>query len=420
MPLFEYIATDPQGKTVRGSTRGATLAEAADGLTSRGLQVETVRAIGTDPSAPPKPTEDRPVELPIGKDLGYLSEPRSWFATSLVGPVVGKVPLTDLMFFFRQLSTMLNAGVGMVAALDSLERQTRFPKLKKVIRELREFALGGKPLSLGMERYPEVFSKLMISVVRAGEQGGFLEGSLRQLANYLEKEIELRNLIRRVTAYPKILTFFAILVVLGANTIMNMITGGSIFSSPVLTVGFWIVVIPILVGIFLFLRIGLQNRQVRYAWDLVLLCIPFIGGTVRRLAMAKFGSAFGLLYSSGVPIHMVVPLAADACGNEFIKRQVAPAQISLMEGRGVARSFEETKVFPPTVIEMVRTGEQTGSMDQMLLKVSEYYEDEGRTRSVQAGHALGVFVFLVVALWIGSMILSAYSGYIGNIQQQME
>ena len=178
MPIFEYQAVDGSGTPVRGSVVGASLGAVADELAKRGLVVSRLDAVAGPEEAG-----------------GSITATRSVVQTQILGPLVGQVALSQLLFFFRQLATMLSAGVGIVQSLDTLAGQSRDPKLQSIVRETSQHVREGRPISAGLERYPEVFSPLMISLLRAGEKGGILDASLTQIAEYLEREIELRNLI---------------------------------------------------------------------------------------------------------------------------------------------------------------------------------------------------------------------------------
>lgn len=414
MPVFEYTATNTEGQPVRGTLMSSSLVSAAEDLAKQGLQVQHVGLAAT--ASDPIPAEFRPTERPRSEPPGpteaapdILSQ-RPYVMTDIVGPLVFRVPLSQLLFFFRQLATMLNAGVGMVHSLDTLVNQTHDPRLKSVIRELREHALAGRPISVGLQRYPEIFSPLMLSMVRVGEENGMMDQTLQQIATYIEREIELRNLVRRVTIYPKLVIAASIIIVLATNMIIASLgkSGGldSILTRPAT----WVVLTPILVGLFLFFRVGLRNPRIKYTWDEILLSLPMFGPTVRQLCMAKFGRAFGTLYAGGVGVPSAVKLAADACGNEHLRARIYPAAEGLKEGAGLTESFRATGVFTPIVLDMTQTGETTGNVDQMLHKVSEYYEDEAGTRSVQFGYALGVLALLLVAAYVGYTVITFYAG----------
>lgn len=427
MPTFEYQAQAADGKITSGLVFGPSLDQATRDLSAQGVQILRIGVASNphDPLAAPvgapreAPTPETPrVEHAPPNAFAHAGPPveqRSYVATSVAGPIVGRVGLTHLAFFFRQFGTMLEAGVPIVQSLSTLGRQSRSPKLTMILNEIRGHVEAGRPISAGLQRYPEVFTPVVVSLIRAGEEGGFLDHSLQIVADYLDREIELRNLYRRVTFYPKLQIGASILIVVATNFIIASMgkTGG--LTSPLTEVKTWYWLTPLIVGIFLFIRVGLANHSIKTTWDAMIANLPFVGGTMRQLAMAKFGRAFGALYKGGVSIPRALTLSADACGNEFLRNRMYTAQKQLEAGAGIAETFRNTHAFSPIVLDMVATGETTGSLDQMLTKMSEYYEDEAATRSVKMGQVVGVLLGLLVAVYIGYIVITFYMGYYGGI-----
>lgn len=415
MPIFEYRAADSSGKPVNGTLLSGSLSQAAQELEKRGYAISHLGPADTAISEPSEPRLEAPFEghsrpaPPI--------EPRSKVASEIVGPLINRPTLSALHFFFRQLATMLHAGVPMVQALDTLSGQSSDLRLRGVIRECRDHVAEGRPISAGLQRYPEMFTPLMLSLIRVGEQGGVLERSCRQLADYLQYEIELRNLVRRLTFYPKLTIFASILIVLVANAIIGSVGGGAGISTPLTTPSTWLWLGPLLVGTFLFVRLGLNNPRVRYAWEQFVLALPYFGTTMRQVAMARFGRAFGALYAGGVPVAETMRLAADACGNEFIRSHLHPLAPRLEEGARITDTLRMAGVFSPIVLDMVNTGETTGNVDTMLEKMAEFYEDDAKVRSTQSAYAFGVFALLAVGIYVGYVAFNFYSQYAGGMFQ---
>jgi type IV pilus assembly protein PilC/MSHA biogenesis protein MshG len=461
MPTFQYQALKSDGEAINGLVFGSTLDTAMSDLMKRGLNVQSI-GVAVNAADPLNDLPNRRPEVPAdhvpetdsvnpldyaadyvvdGRGVrverstsaansvaegtesyeghsGYASGPsthqRNYVSTSVVGPLVGKVSLSILAFFFNQLGTMLKAGVPMVQSLDTLSRQSRDPRFRHVVEEMKGHVEAGRPMTAGMQRYPEIFSPVMLSIVRTGEEGGFLDESLFTVAKYTEEEIELRNLYRRVTIYPKLLIAASIVIIISANAVISMLAPGAPgLTSPLTTAKTWIILTPILIGLFLFFRVGLANFGVKYIWDMFISMVPFLGKTLRQMAMAKFGRAFGALYRAGVPLPKVVQLAADSCGNEYIRSKLYPASKVLEGGAGITETLRSTGALSPIVIDMLSTGERTGNLDQMLNKMSDYYQDEAKTRSVILGQFTGVLVLLIVAVYIGYIVISFYQG-MGN------
>jgi len=448
MPTFEYQAQAADGKAVSGVVLSPSLDHALRDLNARGLQISRIGLATSinDPLANPVPvpvaaavppavqvesaalTEAQETSRyaadsvyatatrePMASQAGPPVEQRSYAATSVWGPLVGKVALSHLLFFFRQAATMFEAGVPIVQALHTLANQSRSPKLAGIIRELAGHVEAGRPISAGLQRYPEVFSSVVVSLVRAGEEGGFLDESMKTVAEYLEREIELRNLYKRVTFMPKLQVVASIVIILGANLIIDAVGGGQKLWSPLTEPKTWLWLTPLIVILFLFFRVGLANQAVRYLWDSVMANIPYLGNTMRQLTMAKFGRAFGALYRGGVPMVKALTLSADACGNEYLRSRMYPAYRGLEEGRGVTETFRSTGAFNPIVLDMVQTGETTGNLDHMLNKMADYYEDEAATRAQKTGQVVGVLLALLVAVYIGYVVINFYMNYYGGV-----
>jgi len=170
------------------------------------------------------------------------------------------------------------------------------------------------------------------------------------------------------------------------------------------------------VTLFLFSRVGLANPRVKYNYDAVISNIPYLGGIMRQLAMARFGRAFGALHRGGVPMQRTVQLASDACGNEWLRSLMQPASKNIEAGGGIAETFQSTGAFSPIVLNMVATGETTGKLDQMVDKMADYYEDEAETKSTQLAKIVGVIVTLLVCIYIAIIVINFWTGYSAGLK----
>ncbi len=401
MPVYQYSGKTVDGQTERGMMIGQSLDAVARRLEEKGITVEQLGlAESNDPlnqrSAPASPT---------------VSSVREAFDDA-----ANKVKLEDLQFMFMQFGTMLNAGISGADALNTLANQARSGRLKRVLQETRDLAVSGQPISEGFGRHPEVFSPLMLAMVRTGERGGFLAEQCKHMSEYIRRDIELRNLIKKETAYPKIVIGFSIIVIFVANTVIEAVgrEGAQKIWSPLTTPYNWIFIGPVLLLIWYYFKVVLKKPEAKYKWDRGVLKIPYIGPTSHGFAMAKFGRSFGALYRAGVPIGESVQLSADACGNEYVRAQIYPAAGPMESGEGITNAMARTGVFSNIVLDMTRTGEVTGDIDAMLEKVSEYYEQEGAVRAKQAATVLGVVVMLIVAIYVLIILIKFYSEYFNS------
>ncbi|MCG9894247.1 MAG: type II secretion system F family protein, partial [Fimbriimonadaceae bacterium] len=321
-----------------------------------------------------------------------------------------------LHFFFRQVGTMLHAGVGLAQSLATIATQTSHPKLRRIVEEASQSVVAGRPMTSCFRRYPEVFTDLMMCMIQIGEDGGMLPEQCRRLADYIQRDMEQRNLIRRETAYPKIVLAASIVIILAANALIAMIAPSAPgLSSPLTNPRVWMVLGPLLILGFLAWRYGRHNPEVRRVVQGIGVSLPGLGGTIRGFAMAKFGRALGALYAAGVPIPRALELSADACGNEHVRSRMYPAASALKDGVPLSLALAQTGSVSPLVLEMIRTGEMTGNIDEMLTKTAEYYEDEGALRAKQFATIFGVVVFLAVAVYIASIIIGFYTGHFRSL-----
>ena len=418
MPTFQYQAVNADGQAVNGMLFGTSLDAALGELGKQGLTVSNIGVATT----PHDPLNDAPaasrasVAEQVVERVIPSTEQRKYIATSVWGPLMGRVPLKDLAFFFRQASTMLNSGVPIVQSMNTLAGQTHTAKFRDIVREIGAHVEAGRPMTAGMQRYPEVFTNIMVALTRAGEEGGFLDRALEQVADYLDREIKLRNLYRRVTFMPKMQIALSMIIIIAANAIINSINPDSMkLTSPLTSWQTWLWLGPLCIAIFLFIRVGLANPDIKARWDAMISNIPYLGKILRELSMAKFGRAFGALYQGGVPVTRSIHLAADACGNEYLRAKIYPAVKTLETGASITETLRSTGAFNPIVMDMIATGETTGNLDQMLNKMAEFYEEEAATKSTQVATIVGVFLGLCVAIYIGIIVINFYTGYFSGV-----
>ena len=421
MPVFQYKAVNSLGQPVEGSEFGPDSQTVIAALLGRGLEIESVvpASVGYDPLAEtpaPSKVEETPATEPAAEESsGPPTDPRPFFQANVIGPLVGGVPLAQLQFFFRQTSAMLNAGINPVDAFETIAKQTSSPVLKGIIKETGQHVLAGRPISVGLQRYPEVFSPLMVSMVRVGERSGLIAEQCRQVAEYIQRDMELRNLIRRETAYPKMVLWASAIIILLTNSLITY--GLNKPNAQTLPVPYmvWVVLIGLAAFTFFMNRYGLQVQHIKQMWDGFLLWIPGIGQMIQGFAMAKFGRAFAALYKSGVPVGESMKLSADSMGNEALRARIHPAAIRIDEGHGIAKTLQETGAFSPIVLDMANTGEMTGNLDSMMEKVAEYYEDEGQTNARKGATVLGFVCLLLAGVYVLYIVVSFFTGYANQV-----
>jgi type II secretory pathway component PulF len=397
MPVFVYTARDGAGNQTTGTVEADSDSRAVANLREQGLWVTNLRA---------QPGGPRVVETPGGTAAVPL--PRR--DTSVVKRLRSPVSYKDLSLFYRQLTTLINSGVALYQSLEMLSnpQQTPNPHLRSVIAALGRQVLQGRPMSEVMGRYPWLFDPLQVRMVEAGERGGFLVDVLRRLAEYLEREYEIRLDIKRKTLYPKLVLGLFILV-LPISAPLNLPVYLANLGRLLLNI------LMIVVPLWLAGRFFLTSSGGREFYDRVKLAIPVIGTVVRKLAAARFARSLAALYGAGVPIASAVSIAGETCGNYVLQQHTVRMSPAVEKGVPVSQVLESSHLFPPMFVGMVRTGETSGNLDTMLEKAAHFYEEEATHATTQLVVILGVATLIMVAILVFIKVLSFYAGLFGGI-----
>jgi len=396
MPTFTYTARDRSGNLNNGTLEADTSSSAARLLREQGLWVTELKPIGgarEQPRTAAAPAGPR-VERGVGKRL------------------VNPVSLKDLSLFYRQLYTMLHSGMGIFHALEALSGPTQTPNnaLRRVVQEIAQHVLVGGRFSEGMARFPWLFDRMQIRMVEAGEQGGLLVEIFQRLAEYLEREHELRLEIKRKTLYPKILLAAFIFIPQIPTLVLR---GPAAYALEIWGLVGW----ALLFGIpfFFAMRVLLSTDGGRNTYDQVKLALPVIGPLVRKLAVSRFARTLAALYSSGVPIAHAMSMAGEASGNALLERQSRMMRPALEHGNSIAATLGASRFFPPMFLGMVGTGETTGNLDGSLNKAADFYEEEAKHAAIQLTVILGVALLLTMAIMIGMKVIAFWSGMYGGM-----
>ena len=346
------------------------------------------------------------------------------FKERVILPIFSGVVLKDLSPFYRQFATLINAGIPLYQALSALESSTKNPKLKEIARAGQKQVQAGGRFSDVMADYPWICSPMQVEIVRAAEQGGLLDTSLRQLADYVENDLAIRRLISRETIYPKIVLFVA-LMLLGRQGLMlqpqmaivSLVLGGmgkaSYTGLEYLrdTIGFgFLCLFPIAAAIIAFRLFFFNSVSFREGYDTFKTSVPVLGNLIRMFATAKFCRTFAALYRGGFPMGSALQVAGDASGNFVLRKAAYRAALAANRGEMVGDSMRSSGFFNAMTVDMFRTGETSGSLDLMVDKIAEFYEDEAKMKSHQAAMILGTCVFLLVAILVAVQVISQYGG----------
>jgi len=332
------------------------------------------------------------------------------------------VSLKTLVFFTRQLSTMFSAGLTIEKSISDLEKAEKNKKFAKVLRQLSDDIRKGYSLSEAMEQHPGVFNPLYIALVTAGEVSGTLHTILDELSDYLEKIEDTRRKVRSAMAYPLFIVVFLTLVVWflfyyvvpmfaqvyeGFGADLPVPTRIAIGISNFITNNAFLAILMLLGLVVAVWIINLTDRG-RYVWDTIKLKMPVFGSVTTNSIMSKFSRTFSILMTAGVPIMDTMELTENVVQNAVIEGGIRRARVMVKEGYGVANAFRRTGLFPPTLLQMIGTGEETGDMDKLLGKAAQFYEKLVDAVIERLTSLIEPLLIILMAGVVGGIIIVVY------------
>jgi type IV pilus assembly protein PilC len=392
MPTFVARVRDSQGNSKKEKITASNLSEARTILRDQGLFVQELRKSGE----------------------GGLQD---FDFKKLKAGLAGGVSIKDKAVFSRQFAALVNSGVAIVRGLGVLSEQCTNPRLKNALMDISSDVQQGVNLSDAMRKHPTCFDNLYTSMIQAGEVGGVLDEVLNRLSKLLEDTARLQNQVKSALAYPTVVGVLATLIFLGMTIFLIPIFAGifkelgtelpgftlfmlgisAFITSPKVII--LIVLIPLL--IFAYNRYY-STRVGKETIDRFSLKMPLFGDLIQKAATARFCRTFGALTRSGVPILTSLEIVRDTAGNQIIANAVDEARKEIQTGGLISLALQKEKVFPPMAIQMISIGEETGELDQMLMKVADFYEDEVE----QAVKALTSIIEPIMILFLGGMVAS--------------
>jgi len=342
-----------------------------------------------------------------------------------------KIKDRDIIVFTRQFASMYNAGIPIVQSLEIMSKQTENTSLRAIVGQVKADVEAGVTLADAMKKHPKAFSELYVNLVAAGEQGGVLDSVLQRLAVYIEKAMKLKKKVKGAMIYPSVVLFIAALVVAIIMIFVipvfakvfgdmgvalpgptRMVIGLSNFLSGIGGLILFFIIVGSIIGFSQYRKTAIGKMNT----DRLFLRIPVIGNLIRKVSVARFARTLGTLISSGVPILDGLDICAKSAGNKVVEKVVYEVKKEVASGKTVSEPLAKSDVFPPMVVQMISVGESTGSLDQMLSKIADFYDDEVDNAvanlTVLLEPALMVFLgtvigFIVVALYLPIFKLGA-------------
>ncbi len=404
MAAFSYRAMDRAGKEIKGQIEAST----------EEVVIDRLRGMGYFP------TEVKRAKDNLG-EVGLEELPGIKQLMKLL--TRGKVPLKSIMPFTRQLAVLVGAGLPLLRSLRILSEQTSSANLKEALLGISHEIESGNTLSEGMAKYPRVFDRLFVNMIRAGEIGGALEQVLERLAIFAEKSAAIRSKVKAAMFYPifaggistvllvgimgwVVPNFVGVYEELGAE--LPGMTQLLIDISDMIVYRYWAVAMFFVFFIIIWKVIRKYDWGL-YATDSFKLRMPIFGTILQKAAIAKWARTFSTLLEAGVPILQTLTIVKDTSGNEVVSRAVLEVHNSIKEGETISEPLKKFSIFPPLVTHMVAVGEETGSIDSMLIKVAEFYEREvddavdGLSKLIEPLLIVflgGIIGFIVIALYL--------------------
>ncbi|HLP85155.1 MAG TPA: type II secretion system F family protein [Phycisphaerales bacterium] len=422
MATFAYEALNASGKPQKGTIEATSTEEAIAKIKSQGLYPSNIKE-----------------QAAAKKDAGGGATGGEAAKKKKPGTRRGgKVGQKQLTTFTRQLSTLQDAGLPLLRSLQILESQQKPGKLKNTLIGISEEVEGGTALSEAMSKYPKAFNHLYVKMVAAGEVGGVLDIILQRLAEFMEKSERLKRRIKGAMVYPAVVVGIATIILTG---IMVFIIPKfeEIFKDfgvdlPTLTMWLmatsrwfagsqagqvipgWIIVLPAPIILWFLFKLIRKTEPGRAATDIVMLRIPVFGNLVRKTVIARFTRTLGTLIAAGVPILEAIKITKETSGNYVFEKALQGVYDSIREGEGFAGPLRESKTCDAIVVNMIDVGEETGELDQMLMKIADNYDEEVDVAVASLVSLLEPLMVVFLGGFVGLIVVAMFLPLVKMIQ----
>lgn len=420
MQSFKYSAVGSDGRTVRGTLDAGSQSDCVDELRRRNLTPLQVESRGNGRVAAPS----RPAASARGPGPTPPPQPKKGglFGLSIGGARAGVRKKEEVVLFTRQLSTMISAGIPLLECLEILQEQAESRPFSILLDDVIGGVRGGEDLSTAIGRHPKVFSDVYVSMIRAGEASGQIDEILLRLAEYMEATQRLKRDIKSAMTYPVV----SMLLILGITAFLMLgivPKFKDVFASldielPGLTKGIlavsdfcrerWDLILAGLVVLCMLVSIYKRTKKGRRQWDWLMLHVPIFGPLFRKVGLSRFSKTFATMLKSGVPILGSLEIVADTSGNCIIAEAVMSARENVRQGENLADPLSASKVFPPMVTRMVSIGEKSGSLEMLLEKISEFYDEQVRATVKQLTSLIEPIMIATMGILVGFICLAVF------------
>ena len=392
MAGFNYVAVDKQGKREKGMMEAVDEQDLKKKLRLQGLVLVSFTKTGKS----------------SGKSKGFKFQ--------------SSVNSYDLTLITRQMATMLESGIALLRVISIIEKQSEKPKLKEMFGQIKNDVSQGQTLSSALAKNPKYFDKLYVSMVKAGEASGSLDVVLVRLAKSKEDSEELKGRVKGAMIYPIIVIAVSFTIVYGLMSFVvprfvEMFAGAGM-EMPALTqvvinisavmAKFWYVILIAVVGGIVLLIKTIKSPKGKEKFDKIILKIPMIGTLLRKVSVARFTRTMATLLSSGVPILLAFDIASETSGNTVISKAVVLARNSIKEGNTIAKPLEQSGEFPVMVTQMIEVGEESGTITEMLNKISDFMETDIKQGIQALVAAMEPLAIVIMAVLVGTIVIALF------------
>lgn len=390
MQLFSYKAKDFNGKAISGTVEAAGIHEAVNLLRNKKLVVIYIN----------------PVKIS---------------ALSQFSIILTRVTMEDTVMFTRQLSTMIAAGLPLTDALRILQNQSR-AGMAKVAAQILADIEGGSNLGDALEKHPKVFSKVYISLIRAGEAAGVMDDILNRLAANMEKQKSFQGKVKGAMIYPAIVVtamfivgFIMMIFVIpkltamyesfGTGAQLPFATKALIFISGIFS-NFWYLILGGIAGVVFLFKAWVKTAAGRQKYDKIIFKLPVVGKLSKYVILTEFSRTLGLLVGAGIAIIDGLKITAEAMGNSIYRQGILDAAGQVEKGLPLAVPIAKNSYFPPILSQMINVGEETGKLDEVLLKISNYFESESEQGVASLTAAIEPLIMIVLGIGVGVLVIA--------------
>ena len=387
MPKFRYEVVDAKGKQSTGVIEANNVNDASRLLRADGKFIASIKA-------------DTGSSL-LSKDIGSP-----------------KLKTKDLVIISRQLASLLSAGITIIRALDMLYQQVESKKAKNCVGAIYESIQSGKTLSEAFKEQSDALPAIMVTMVSAGEESGKLDEVMARLADHFQKDAKLKNKISSALIYPKILAFVTAAVTLGlmlfvvpklSETINEL--GGEL---PALTkavmafshslVHYWFIYLLVVAGIVVAFKVWKKSESGSTTWAKLMLKVPIVGKATKMNASARFTRTMATLLRSGISVLQAIEITSATLDNKILEKRLYDARIDIRKGMNLSKAIRPIKEFPPMIYAMVAIGEESGTLDSILDKAADFFEDEADTATAKVTSAIEPVMIIIMAVVVGFVV----------------